>query len=88
MPRLHDIEEIYGVRVVIVTFAEWVSHQFERAARDGLLLERELAGGWLRAYAESIAQRRRELAPIDEPCYEWLRELHAIFTATIDTLLQ
>lgn len=84
-PRLHDIEGMYGVRIEVVTFNEWVSNQFDRAAKDELIFESELADNWLRAYTESIAQKRRDLAPIDEPCYEWLNELNTILLATLKT---
>lgn len=78
-PRLQDIEGMYGVRVEILSFTEWVSNQFKRAINNGLPQESELASHWLRAYTESISQKRRDLAPIDEPCYEWLRELYVLF---------
>lgn len=84
--RLQDIEAMYGVYPQIITFSEWVSRQFDRVTREGFMPESELASNWLRAYTESIAQKRREIAPIDEPCYEWLEELRLILDATARTL--
>ncbi len=43
-----------------------------------MLTEQELASAWITAYAESLAQKRREIAPIDEPCHQWLTTLKAI----------
>lgn len=87
-PRLQDIEALYGVRTEIVTFNDWVSMQFERSSNEGLCSEAELASNWLQAYTESIAQKRRDLAPIDEPCYEWLNELNLILSTTLETIVQ
>ncbi len=42
--------------------------------------EPEIAVAWITAYAESLAQRRREIAPIDEPCYQWLSTMNEILT--------
>lgn len=85
IPRLQDIEGMYGVRTEIITFNEWVSNQFDRASMEGFF-ETDLASDWLRAYTESIAQKRRDIAPIDEPCHEWLKELNSILSATLDTI--
>ncbi|PSB20082.1 hypothetical protein C7B65_08470 [Phormidesmis priestleyi ULC007] len=77
-PRCEAIEEIYGISLEILTFGEWVEEQFERALIEETVSEQELAAAWLIAYAESLAQRRREIAPIDEPCYQWLSTMNDI----------
>lgn len=41
------------------------------------MVESDLFHAWLLAYAESLAQKRREIAPIDEPCIDWVLELKA-----------
>ncbi|MEH2367157.1 hypothetical protein [Nostoc sp.] len=76
MPRCHEIEEIFGISLEIVTFKEWVELQFARTLADEAATEQELASTWLIAYTESLAQRRRDIAPIDEPCYQWLLKLN------------
>lgn len=76
--RREEIEEIYGISVEIMTFAEWVAEQFERASTKGTASEQELAVAWITAYTESLAQLRRDIAPIDEPCYQWLLTLLGI----------
>ncbi|MEH2354556.1 hypothetical protein [Nostoc sp.] len=76
MPRFNEIEEIFGISLEIVTFKEWVELQFARTLADEAATEQELASTWLIAYTESLAQRRRDIAPIDEPCYQWLLKLN------------
>jgi hypothetical protein len=77
-PRCEEIEDIYGISLEILTFDEWVAAQFERALADETVTEQELTTGWITAYTESLAQQRREIAPIDEPCHQWLLTLNKI----------
>ena len=77
--RCEEIEIIYGISLEILTFDQWVKVQFDRVLAEGIVTEQELSMAWITAYTESLAQRRREIAPIDEPCYQWL--------LTIDTML-
>jgi hypothetical protein len=76
VPRCHEIEEIFGISLEIITFEEWVELQFSRTLTEEVATEQELASAWLIAYTESLAQQRREIAPIDEPCYQWLLKLN------------
>ena len=76
--RIQEIEDIYGVRPQILLFDTWAQRQLGRAEEVGLSTENELAAAWLRAYTESLAQKRAEIAPIDEPCYDWLALLKTI----------
>lgn len=80
MPRCNEIEEIFGISLEIVTFKEWVELQFARTLAEEATTEQELASAWLIAYTESLAQRRRDIAPIDEPCYQWLLKLNETLT--------
>lgn len=80
--RCQEIEEEFGVSVEILTFSEWVQKQFMRVRETGLVTEKQLASDWLIAYTESLAQKRRNLAPIDEPCQQWLADLQLLL-ATI-----
>lgn len=79
-PRCAEIEEMYGITLEILTFDEWVEEQFERASTEEATSEQELAAAWISAYIESLAQQRREIAPIDEPCYQWLLAANDILT--------
>jgi hypothetical protein len=79
-PRYEEIEEIYGISLEVLTFEEWIEEQFEHALTEETVSEQELAVAWMTAYTESLAQQRREIAPIDEPCYQWLLTLKEILT--------
>lgn len=86
-PRCEEIEESFGISLEILTFEQWVEEQFERTLTDEAATEQELASAWIAAYTESLAQRRREIAPIDEPCYQWLLTLNEILTEVSSELL-
>jgi hypothetical protein len=79
-PRCEEISEIYGISLEVLTFEEWIGEQFERALTKETASGQNLAVAWLTAYTESLAQRRREIAPIDEPCYQWLLTINEILT--------
>lgn len=79
--RAAEIQEINDTTIRILALDEWTREQFERAAQEGIEGRREekiVAENWLLAYAESLAQRRLNIAPIDEPCYAWLNGLHEL----------
>jgi len=44
-------------------FKEWIEWNFKRVEESGLSSSDELSKNWLSAYAESLAQKRREIAP-------------------------
>lgn len=76
--RCQEIEDVFGISLEILTFTEWIKKQFSRTLEEGLVTEQELAQAWITAYTESLAQRRRDIAPIDEPCHQWLVTLKRI----------
>ena len=69
--RIEEIEFLHDVRIRILRFDEWVDNQ---VARFGIE-QSTLMGEYLVAYAESLALRRPNLAPIDEPADRWLEDL-------------
>ena len=82
--RMEEIQDMRGIKVVILTLDQWVQAQFQRTYDEVDADAETLAGRWLVAYSESIAQRRREIAPIDEPCFDWLAALkHLIVQAKV-----
>lgn len=70
--KIIEIKEAYGLEIQILQFNDWVEYYIKKVTDTGLLTKDELAKKWLIAYTESLAQKRREIAPIDEPCYEWV----------------
>lgn len=71
------IEEEYGVNVGIFLFKEWVEEQLQKAKNEGVA-ENDVTVRWLYAYIESLALKRQDKAPIDEPTYSWLHSLNEI----------
>jgi len=79
--RMKDIEEQFNVTLRIIPFKSWVLDQIQRAVQEGGITSSDLSSAWLRAFAETIAQKRRYIAPIDEPCYRRLELLKSILHA-------
>ena len=77
--RIAQLRDLYGVRIEIATFEAWVAARFDADH----VVETQLAGAWLSAYAESLAQMRPALAPIDEPCGHWLETLQALLLSEV-----
>jgi hypothetical protein len=77
-PRIADIETLYGVALEIVSFVDWVQTQFDRVQTEEAGTSEDVAKRWLLAYGESLAQKRRSLAPIDEPCQRWVETLQEV----------
>ena len=71
--RKDEISDIHGVQIQILSIADWVEFQLKVRELD----KEDLSSLWLTALAESICQRRRHLAPIDEPTLDWVKELHS-----------
>ena len=71
--RQADLGELHGLSVEILTLEEWFAYQTKNAPDT-------TAWRWMMAYAESLAQRRPIVAPIDEPCFVWLRDLQTALT--------
>jgi hypothetical protein len=85
--RREEIEDIYGISLEIISFDDWISAQFKRSSLCETVSEQELAVGWITAYTESLAQRRRDIAPIDEPCYQWLLKLDTVITDELPEII-
>lgn len=70
--RIREIEMLHGVNVYLQGFEEWVKYQVQRAiGADATALCKQ----WVLAFAESLCQMRRDLAPIDEPSDAWVTAL-------------
>jgi hypothetical protein len=66
--KIEEIELFHDTRIYIMEFKEWVNFQIDKHDLDknkiGLL--------WIEAIGECICQKRRNIAPIDEPTNEWV----------------
>ena len=73
--RVKEIEALTGVDIKIFSFDEWIDWQIgDLSSKHKDILSKKC----LIAVAESFGQKRIELAPIDEPCEEWLKDLMKI----------
>ena len=74
MRRVEEIEAETGVAIPLLSFSEWIDYQTKRIAKPQL---DRIGKRWMIAVVESFAQRRLEIAPIDEPCEGWVQDLIA-----------
>lgn len=73
--RIRDLSELHGVKFEIMSYDDWVEIIFKRCLESSMIDEPQLAKAWIQAYIYTLAQRKRDVAPIDEPCHEWVRLL-------------
>lgn len=71
--KIRDLSESHAVDIQILSFDEWVDYQLAQfGLNDDTTGTNQLSEKWLFAYTETLALRRPEQAPIDEPCHQWL----------------
>lgn len=75
--RVEEIKFETGSDILLLTFDEWVD--YELVELDCKTQER-VANSWINAVVESFAQRRSDIAPIDEPCDAWINDLVALLS--------
>jgi len=73
--RIQEIEALYAVEFKILTYDEWVNEIYNKCIQTGMTTEIALSQNWIKCYVYSLAQKKRDVAPIDEPCLEWVRLL-------------
>ncbi|HRK55281.1 MAG TPA: hypothetical protein PK185_15300 [Cyclobacteriaceae bacterium] len=66
--RIEELQLIHSTEIQVMEFSEWVSSQIKKYG----LNPDKVGAKWLTAILESICQRRRDIAPIDEPTVEWV----------------
>ncbi len=70
--RIEDIELATSCEIYLFSFSEWVDFKLKDLSEK---TKNELGYKWLKAVVESFAQKRTNIAPIDEPCDAWLKDL-------------
>jgi hypothetical protein len=73
--RIYELSSLHGVDFPIVEYEDWVGLMYKRCINSSLIDEKRLSQEWIKAYALTLAQRKRSIAPIDEPCMVWVRLL-------------
>lgn len=72
LDRKSEIEQATNVSIYLMSFDEWSRFQSGNVPKIDRV---NLANAWLTAVAESFGRKRLTLAPIDEPCETWLKDL-------------
>jgi len=80
--RIEEIKQLYSVNLEVMTFDDWVDRIYDISLNSEITTEEKLSQKWFINYCEYLCQRKREKAPIDEPCTEWVDSLHQILLNT------
>jgi hypothetical protein len=72
MNRVDEISTLHDCEILLLSFEEWLNVKVDGLTADEL---NKLAKHWLIAVVESFGQKRLEIAPIDEPCDQWIEDL-------------
>ena len=75
--RREELMSETATDIYLFSFDEWVKHEIKSLSSSQ---KYNLAQKWLAAIVESFAQKRLQIAPIDEPCDEWMRDLNSILS--------
>ncbi len=68
---MEELEVMHEVEIKIHGFDQWVTAQVERVGAKSVTV----SALWITAFAECLCQKRRDRAPIDEPCNAWVDAL-------------
>ena len=75
--RKNELQTETGTEILLLSFDEWINYELDNLNQ---WQQDEIAYNWLVALVESFAQRRLDLAPIDEPCDAWINDLIKILS--------
>ena len=78
--RVAEISDNNSIAIHIYSFDEWVNYEIKDIPSSELPI---IGKEWLLYFVDSLGQKRREMAPIDEPTEEWLKECILIFKKQI-----
>ena len=70
--RVKELTMETGTEIHLFSFSDWVNHQ---VGSFPVATKNEIGYLWIKAVVESFAQKRLDIAPIDEPCDAWLGDL-------------
>ena len=72
--RIDEISSFFDCEIRIYSFKQWFDHLLEELED----VAPDLGEKWFQILTECLCQKRRSLAPIDEPCEQWIDDLIAI----------
>lgn len=70
--RIEEVSTITDTEIKLLTFKDWVDFKLKSVPINK---RNEFGRKWLVAIVETFARKRLHIAPIDEPCEDWLRDL-------------
>ena len=70
--RKDDISTITDTEIMLLSFKDWVAFKLKSVPNSE---KDEFGRKWLVAVVETFARKRLHIAPIDEPCEDWLRDI-------------
>lgn len=70
--RKEEVEVLYNTSIEILSFKDWVRYEVKDIPREDL---ESIGKQWLIYFVEDLGQKRRKVAPIDEPTEDWLKEI-------------
>jgi hypothetical protein len=76
--RIAALEEEFDINVNVTTFDEFWQKCNSQLNQQGVNTTE-----WLRAYVETLCQRRRDRAPVNEPTRKWVEELTEILETRV-----
>jgi predicted hydrocarbon binding protein len=76
--RIEEIEELYSISLKVLSYRNWVDLIYKRVLTSEMMSETDLSQNWFSTYCNYLAQKRRDVAPIDEPCLVWVKSLQQI----------
>ena len=75
--RKRELELETKTEIHLFSFDEWIAFEADKLPPAQ---KNELGYRWLVALVESFAQKRPDIAPIDEPCNAWINDLISIMS--------
>ena len=78
--RQNDFSALTNVEILLFNFNDWLKYQTEDLSP---VQKNLLATEWVRAVVETFARRRYDVAPLDEPCENWLQDLNRLLSALV-----
>lgn len=73
--RQAEYSVVTGVSIKLMEFVDWVKFETEDLSSGH---KKKIAFEWIKAVVETFARKRIDIAPLDEPCEEWLNDLKQI----------
>lgn len=73
--RQTEYSVLTGVSIRLMEFIDWVKFETEDLSENQKI---KIAFEWFKAVVETFARKRIDIAPLDEPCEEWLNDLKQI----------